>query len=161
MCTYAHKNATYSLPLTYVQKAALKEHHLNRLLCLTLVIKEDTINVHNCSNIQHYPAADTASLLHYSGFPSAAQACALVHQQRPRVADCLVQQAKALPGNRDSHSPCTERSRRSLTSLLRPCIFTVSSLVSVPACQLLIQLSFQSKRHFQPHSCKDVLKICL
>lgn len=156
---YAHKNATINLPLTYIQKAALKEHYLDRLLCL--VIKEDTINVHSCSNLQHYLAADTASLLHYSGFSSAAQGCTLVRQQWPRVAARLVQQAKAQPGNRDSHSPCTERSRRSLASLLRPCIFTVSSLVRVLACQLLIQLSFQSKRHFQPHSCTDVLKICL
>lgn len=93
---YAHKNATYNLPLTYVQKAALKEHYLDRLLCLTLVIKEDTINVHNCSNLQHYLAADTASLLHYSGFSSAVQACALVRQQWPRAAARLVPHCQAI-----------------------------------------------------------------
>ena len=111
--------------------------------------------MHNRSNFRHYLAADTASLLRYSGFSSAVLACASVRQQWPHVAALLVPQTEALPGNRDSHSPCTERSKRSLTSLLRPYIFTVSFLVSVLAYQLLIQLSFQSKCHFRliPERC--------
>lgn len=93
----------------------------------------ENASVHNRSNLQHYLAAGTAFLLHYSGFSSAVLACPSVHQQWPHVTARLVQQTEALPGNRDSHSSCTKRSERLLKSLLRLCIFTVSFLVSVLA----------------------------
>lgn len=94
-------------------------------------------SVHNCSDLQDSLAADAASLLHRSGFPRA-PACALVHQQRPRVpqsaARQLLRPAKEKGAYKTPQAVCINRllfgnSRSSSSSAFNPNV--ASSLIPV------------------------------
>jgi len=118
---YAHKDATHSLPLTYVQQAALREHPPDRLmpdpghkrryskwkrrLCTTA----PTFGIswpqtpHPGCIILAFPAQGWPKLGYVGSGPVSLPACS------------------SSPGNHDSPSPRAKRSRRLLTSLRRPC----------------------------------------
>lgn len=129
-----------------VYKKLPSEHYPDRLLCLTLVIRDDTVNGEGvCTTALTFSLTALQTLHPCCISPAFPVQC----RPAPRSINKGSTVLHACPAgtgtaSQDSNSPRTMRSERSLMSLLRPFIFTVSSL-SVLTCGLLIQLSFQSE----------------
>lgn len=153
LCIYAHKDATYNLPLEYVQKA-LAARCLDRLSCLTPLIREDTGDGRGfCAQLLRPSALRSCRHRVHAAFFQLFQRGADLRFGMTAVAPCpCTPCAQAEAGAAPVHRAPSEAKDR-----VQAFAGHVSSpfLVSVLEYQLLIQLSLPSNCHFQPHSCKD------
>lgn len=129
-----------------VYKKPPSEHYPDKLLCLTLVRRDDTVNGEGiCTTAPTFSLTALQTLHPCCISPAFPVQCSPVHRSISKGNVALhACQAGTGTASQDSNSPGTVQSERSLMSLLRPFIFTVSSL-SVLTHGLLIQLSFQSE----------------
>lgn len=143
---YTHGDATYSLSLTCVQKAEHSEHYPDRLLCLTLVIRDDAVNGEGvCAQLLRLSALQRCRRCILAALVRLSQCSAGLRLGTPAKAArrCTrVQQAQALPVVTPTRQAPSEAKDHSW--VFSGHLFSVTSL-SVLAYRLLIQLSFQSK----------------
>lgn len=136
-CVRTHAKMQHPISTYVCTKAALTELYLHRLLCLILVIKEDTASGKGFCGLWDYLAADAASLLHHSGFPSA----------RP-VLWCIGNgPAPGRRRHRQAAHSCTQRGKE-LTGLLGPYVLTVSSSVTAVVHPALLSIKMSLPASF-------------